>query len=277
MSAPVPPLLVPGWIIDSVLAEHPHTVVVAARGAEPVSPPALPQFATIVITRRGHERAAERVLEALVARQSVTLADVVDSTIVMWDGHGVAACVLRDGVRYEPDPLGEPEASAHDPALLTEDRPAEINAEPTARRRTYVVAAFAAAVAVLAAWVLNTGGPQAIDAATSIDPNGVVTWDPVTATVSVDIAGHVRTFRVGEPGDEALFGDWEGDGERTPALYRPTTGELWFFTEWATDDELVEPALAARAIVHGRAVVERNDGVDVVVVHPADEVRPRSG
>ncbi len=284
MSAPVPPLLVPGWIIDSVIAENAHTLVVAARGAEPITPPAPPRFATIVITRPGHEHAADLELAALVALRSIEPADLVGSVIVMWDGHGVAARVLRDGVRYAPETLDEPtvrvetEMAPQDPAFVTEGGPADAEAAP--RRRAYAMVALAAALAVFTAWMLATGDSQTLDAGSrSAERSGVV-WDPLTATVSVRSGGQVRTFHMGEPGDEALFGDWEGHGDRTPALYRPTTGELWFFTEWATDDEMVEPSRAVLAIVNGRAVVERNHGVDVVVVRPEAGnvgVRPRSG
>ena len=35
------------------------------------------------------------------------------------------------------------------------------------------------------------------------------------------------TFSYGEAGDIPLFGDWNGDGVRTPGVYRPSNG--WFY------------------------------------------------
>lgn len=276
MNAPVPPLLVPGWIIDSVIADNAHAVVVAARGTEPITSPSPPRFATIVIARPGHEHAADLELEALVDQRSIARADVVASVIVMWDGHGVAARVLRDGVRYpsetlsESDVLGETATWPHEPVVVAEDRPVDTVGEPAPRRRAYAKFALGAVLAVFTVWMLSTGDVQTFDAGSRTDGSSAVAWDPLTATVSVRSGEQVRTFRIGEPGDEALFGDWEGDGDRTPALYRPRTGELWFFTAWATDDEMVEPTRAVLAIVNGRAVVEHTDGVDVVVVRPDD-------
>ena len=104
MSPPVRADLVPGWIIDSVVAESTHAVVVSARGAEPVSPPQQPRFASIVIARVAHEQEAQCELDALVASNTVSLGDIIESKLVMWGGHGVAAHVLRAGVVYASEP-----------------------------------------------------------------------------------------------------------------------------------------------------------------------------
>ncbi|MGI9647170.1 MAG: hypothetical protein ACR2OI_01485 [Acidimicrobiia bacterium] len=42
------------------------------------------------------------------------------------------------------------------------------------------------------------------------------------------------TFWFGAPGDIPLFGDWDCDGLDTPAVYRPTTGQVHLINEQAT-------------------------------------------
>lgn len=46
-------------------------------------------------------------------------------------------------------------------------------------------------------------------------------------------------FELGEPGDELVLGDWDCDGSATPALLRPTTGDVFVFPSWAVDRDLV--------------------------------------
>lgn len=45
-----------------------------------------------------------------------------------------------------------------------------------------------------------------------------------------------RRLQVGEPGDALLLGDWDCDGADTPALYRPSTGEVFEFGSWLSGD-----------------------------------------
>ncbi len=62
-----------------------------------------------------------------------------------------------------------------------------------------------------------------------------VTWNGAQLTVPME-DGDERRFDLGaDDGDELLFGDWTCDGHETPALYRPSTGELFTF------EALVEP------------------------------------
>jgi eukaryotic-like serine/threonine-protein kinase len=46
-------------------------------------------------------------------------------------------------------------------------------------------------------------------------------------------AGRER-WAVGEPGDVVAVGDWDCDGTATPAVYRPSTGDVFVFDAWAT-------------------------------------------
>ena len=42
-------------------------------------------------------------------------------------------------------------------------------------------------------------------------------------------------YAVGEPGDAVVAGDWACTGERTAALLRPATGEVFAFDGWASE------------------------------------------
>ena len=51
-----------------------------------------------------------------------------------------------------------------------------------------------------------------------------------------------RRYRVGQPGDEVLIDDWDCDGQATPALLRPSTGEVFVFPRWIDEGTLaVQP------------------------------------
>lgn len=84
-----------------------------------------------------------------------------------------------------------------------------------------------------------------------------------------------RRFAVGRPGDVAVVGDWDCDGEGTPALVRPATGEVFVFDTWALDAAVAVPALDTVAGATGprreaqgacdRLVVERSAGDPVEI------------
>jgi hypothetical protein len=75
-------------------------------------------------------------------------------------------------------------------------------------------------------------------------------------------------YRLGEPGDLLLVGDWDCDGAPTPALYRPGDGRLFRFPSWP-DGGALESAPAEATRAGGQPVVEQVDGCDRIVVHPA--------
>ncbi len=90
--------------------------------------------------------------------------------------------------------------------------------------------------------------------------------------------GSVR-FEVGQPGDQIIAVDWDCEGGPSPAVLRPSTGEVFLFPLWAGGQPLEVAAAAvvptARAIhppaeTCGPPVVERADGTTV----PISEVRP---
>lgn len=75
-------------------------------------------------------------------------------------------------------------------------------------------------------------------------------------------------FSLGRPGDQVAVGDWSCDPEPTPALLRPSTGQVYRFDGWA------RPGADATAAVVGRvaggqrirAADVDGDGCDDVVV-----------
>jgi Protein kinase domain len=95
---------------------------------------------------------------------------------------------------------------------------------------------------------------------------GAVAWDPARAVASV---GGTR-FRIGSPGDALLVGDWDGDGRATPALYRPSTGEVLTFGAWPAGGDVASDPPAA-APVGGTARVVRDGPLDRVEVTGAGE------
>ncbi|MBW3645461.1 MAG: hypothetical protein KY441_08160, partial [Actinobacteria bacterium] len=58
-----------------------------------------------------------------------------------------------------------------------------------------------------------------------------------------------RRYQLGRADDHLLLGDWDCDGVDTPGLYRPSTGEVFYFFEWSRDGA---PLVQAETIDAGR-------------------------
>jgi tRNA A-37 threonylcarbamoyl transferase component Bud32 len=99
------------------------------------------------------------------------------------------------------------------------------------------------------------GGEAPREPAAAVGPATRIAAPVADSTLEVD----GRRYRVGQEGDALLVGDWDCDGEPTPAVLRPTTGEVFVFPRWVTDGVLaVEPMVqvpGARALLS-----ERPDG-----------------
>jgi hypothetical protein len=82
-------------------------------------------------------------------------------------------------------------------------------------------------------------------------------------------------FEVGRPGDVVTLGDWDCDGGATPAVLRPTTGEVFVFPAWAGDADVRVPARArvAGAVRLLAAVDPGHPGCSVLVAEQADGAR----
>lgn len=166
------------------------------------------------------------------------------------------------------------------------------HAPPPRRRRVAVAAVAAAAFAVvaIAGWATTTrrGADAAqVAAEAPAGTSGSTTTpsrpplcegQPVTAAdrdaeVAVadlrgDGCGVVISFdgttlstpdaryRVGQPGDRLLVGDWDGDGRWSPGIHRPATGEVFLF------EDVPSPA----GVLVSRPALRFPPATDVVVV-----------
>lgn len=98
-----------------------------------------------------------------------------------------------------------------------------------------------------------TGCTPVMGVSAQIDADGCP--DPVSIDGTTITAGGV-VFRAGEADDHVSVGDWTCSGAVTPGIVRPSTGEVFLFQRWPTDDEPLE--VEAAAIVPGgqRLVVD---------------------
>lgn len=86
-------------------------------------------------------------------------------------------------------------------------------------------------------------------------------------------------FGVGQPGDEAVVGDWDCDGTATPGVVRPATGEVFLFDRWAEPGRPVTVTAALRVAGARSLVADPGrcggelllaDGTRLTVRHTAD-------
>lgn len=179
-----------------------------------------------------------------------------------------ALLLVADQACAEP-PTRRPSA-ARLAAAIAEAVPAHRPAEHQGRAS---LAAGALGVVVLAAMALALilparGGRDAARATGSITPTTGTTTTEVTLEVATVVEGG-RRYEVGEPGDVVVLGDWDGDGARTVALLRPSTGEVFVFSSWSTGEDVV--ARAATVVPGGaELVVMPGDGRDRLLVRRID-------
>jgi hypothetical protein len=96
-----------------------------------------------------------------------------------------------------------------------------------------------------------------------------VVWSTTLAEARVPTdQGEVR-YLLGSPGDALLLGDWDCDGDDTPGLYRPSTGEAFLFNAWADAGSPLPSAVPQRTgRLGGTARVDPEGGCDRLVVDP---------
>jgi hypothetical protein len=113
--------------------------------------------------------------------------------------------------------------------------------------------------------------PGEVQVATLGDPAcGAVTYDRTTAVLATDRGRYL----VGDPGDWLLVGDWDCDGERAPALYRPASGDVLTFDSWAEGAPIESAPPEPSGVTAGWPLVRHRGDCDEVVVLPA---RPGRG
>lgn len=136
-----------------------------------------------------------------------------------------------------------------------------------------------------ATWGGATGGDSGVDPgapspAAASTPAGCAEAPPPVADVdgdgcpsAVGVDGNVVhaegvRWSLGEPGDLVTVGDWDCDGGASPALVRPTTGDVFVFPHWAPEGEPVTAEPVA-TVAPGSAEARprpRADGCDELVV-----------
>lgn len=84
----------------------------------------------------------------------------------------------------------------------------------------------------------------------------------VCAGLPVELSGNLirvdgRWFEAGQAGDHVTVGDWNCDGTATPAVVRPSTGEVFVFDRWVSEDG--EVTVEARGSVATAVSVEVPD------------------
>jgi hypothetical protein len=78
-------------------------------------------------------------------------------------------------------------------------------------------------------------------------------------------------FEVGGPGDQILLGDWDCDGAETVALFRPASGDVFVFDDWATPGQALTVRSMARTPggTHALADDPDDDGCPALVIETA--------
>ena len=118
-------------------------------------------------------------------------------------------------------------------------------------------------------------GPDRVGGSAGVDPISVPSGSPPALTADSadrgrpeDPAGHEAgavlehggyRYGVGAPGDFVQTGDWDCDGQATPAIVRPSTGHVVLFDAWPAPDQSismpvrwqVEAPTGAEAVSHG--------------------------
>ena len=119
-----------------------------------------------------------------------------------------------------------------------------------------------------------TGSPVTTPGPGGSDPMLPPTLIPPTPTPPGDAAAHQRgaivehggsRYLVGTAGDFVATGDWDCDGEPTPAIIRPSTGHVVLFDTW--------PAAGQSVAMPVRWQVETPTGAEAVTHGPCDLLR----
>jgi hypothetical protein len=96
-----------------------------------------------------------------------------------------------------------------------------------------------------------------------------VSWDGATLLVPRPDGTPVRYELDAEEGDRMVFGDWNCDGRETPALYRPSSGEVFLFEGFADDGEVTVRGEPSGVTDGEPRVVTDAEGCHRVEVEPA--------
>lgn len=86
-------------------------------------------------------------------------------------------------------------------------------------------------------------------------------WSGNVASVFLDPGLLPERFALGAPGDVLLLGNWNCTGPAAPALYRPSTGAVYFFAGWSgPGGARAEASGLASGISNGHAQITHGSG-----------------
>ncbi len=171
---------------------------------------------------------------------------------------GIVAAWLTSGGGHQPSPSARADLAPPRPALTPDTDPQPPEAEPPCPGSDPAVAAGAVAV---------VGDPAGVGCTVT-----VVWWPDRAEADRPDSSGARTRFTLGDPGDQLLLGDWNGDGRDTPALYDPQRGELVRFDGWAELGQSLTGSVDPRPVrTGGLAGVVRRAGGDDIEVRPAPD------
>lgn len=122
---------------------------------------------------------------------------------------------------------------------------------PRPRLRTVIGAGLAAAVALFGLRLLASAPPTGpVDTSSAPLPTPSPTLAPPWTQPPGDLQSPPATvvnydgrrYAVGSEGDQVALGDWTCDGQPTPAVLRPSTGEVMIFDRWPEPGRSLDPA-----------------------------------
>lgn len=96
--------------------------------------------------------------------------------------------------------------------------------------------------------VIEAPAADGLGAPTTTMTTAVRLWpaEPV-AVVGNEVRTGGNRWQVGEPGDLVVVGDWDCDRLPSPAVVRPSTGEVAVFDRWPATDEVSEARIVGSA------------------------------
>ena len=116
---------------------------------------------------------------------------------------------------------------------------------------------------------------EVAETATTVTPSttacqGAACDEPVVVGPGLVALGET-SYRIGVEGDEVYVGDWDCDGTATAAVVRPSSGAVFFFSEWADGDAevVVDPVAVLGPSTGGAVNDEDGDGCPDLVIDVA--------
>ncbi|MGH9213896.1 MAG: hypothetical protein ACRD2C_24975 [Acidimicrobiales bacterium] len=113
-----------------------------------------------------------------------------------------------------------------------------------------------------------TDAPPGAGTQADIDGDGCLEAVVVRDGV-VETAG--QRWAIGAPGDLVAVGDWDCDGRATPAVYRPASGDVFVFADWAGADQPLTVEATAQ-VLGGRGLTRASPGPADSTAAPCDRL-----